>query len=85
MTTNVAPLFGCFPICLTFVAIGVIGILAVAAVGLNRTGPNLPEPEVASAAPTPPGYGPPSWRVVALIFAIVLLHFVLLLWCWPDL
>ena len=41
-----APLFACFPVCLTFVAIGIVGMLVVALGMYNRTPlEDRPEPE----------------------------------------
>lgn len=79
------PLFGCVPVCLTFVAIGFVGLVVVLVVGTNKEGPNAPGPD----REAPPGVGvasgaPPGW-VIVLIFVIVLLHFALLLWVWPEL
>jgi len=79
------PLFACFPVCMTFVAIGIVGLVVVMVMGTNRDGPNAPDadPTADATTETDPGF-PPLW-VVALIFAVVLLHFAVLLWIWPEL
>ncbi|MBA4187096.1 MAG: hypothetical protein C0467_03675 [Planctomycetaceae bacterium] len=79
------PLFACFPVCMTFVAIGIVGLVVVMVMGTNREGPNAPDanPPTDMTTETEPGF-PPLW-VVALIFAVVLLHFAVLLWIWPEL
>lgn len=75
------PLYACFPICLTFVALAVLGMLVFVTGVYSRE--QLPD-----AAPAPTDEGPsgrpPLW-VAVLIFVAVLLHFVLLLWLWPEL
>ncbi len=82
------PLFGCFPVCVTFVAIGIVGLIAVLIVGTNREGPNAPDssppPELIGPSNGVESGVPPLW-VMALIFAVVLIHFAILLWLWPEL
>jgi hypothetical protein len=78
----VTPLLACFPVCMTLVAVGFVGLLAVLLIGTNREGPNVPVD--APADPAAPSDAP-SWRLVALIFAVVLIHFAILLWIWPEL
>ena len=52
------PLFACFPVCLTFVAIGIVGLIVVAMGMYNRT-PLDDKPEPATG-PSPYGVtGPP--------------------------
>jgi len=80
------PLFACIPVCLSFIALGVVGLFVVLIMGTNHEGPNAPVDAIPSAdteADPNPGR-PPLW-VVALIFVVVLLHFALLLWVWPEL
>ena len=76
------PLFACFPVCMTLVAVGFVGLLAVLLLGTNREGPNAP---VDGPADPAAGSDLPSWRLVAVIFAVVLVHFAILLWIWPEL
>lgn len=81
------PLFACFPICLSFVALAVIGLVVVIA-GMHKSGAtpgDEPAPgEPRDHAPQIQSGRPPAW-VMVLIFVVVLLHFVLLLWFWPEL
>ncbi|MCE9565368.1 MAG: hypothetical protein K8U57_25320 [Planctomycetes bacterium] len=77
------PLFACFPVCMTFVAIGIVGLVVVLIMGTNREGPNAPVDAIQTDTDTDPGF--PPWWVVVLIFAVVLLHFAFLLWLWPEL
>lgn len=79
------PLFACFPVCLTFAALGVLGLL-VLVTGLYSRGLPQEEPEESGAPPVEerPSGRPPLW-VVLLIFAAVLIHFVVALWLWPEL
>ncbi|MBA4066970.1 MAG: hypothetical protein C0501_25330 [Isosphaera sp.] len=74
------PVFACFPVCLTFVSLALVGLIVVAA-GVVR--PSA-DPPPAPGAPVP-GTGPPPWWVVVLIFVGVLVHFALLVWLWPEL
>lgn len=78
------PLLACFPMCLTFVALAVLGLLVLATGAYSRVMP-AGEPEEPAADP-PDGSEsgrPPLW-VAALIFAVVLLHFAVALWLWPE-
>jgi len=81
------PLFACFPVCLTFVALAVVALLVVAT-GMVGPGPGASaETEHPGSDPAAAGsdHGPPPWWVVVLIFVGVLVHFVLLAWVWPEL
>jgi hypothetical protein len=77
------PLFACFPVCLTFVALGVLALL-VFVTGMVGAGPGasasdrpIPEPEYELT-------GPPRWWVTALIFIAVGIIFFLLNWAGAD-
>ena len=77
------PLFACFPVCLTFVAIGIVGVLVVAMGMYNRT-PLDDKPEPASG-PSPYGVtGPPPWWVFPLMLLAVALVMLVLAWYWPE-
>ncbi|MFO0822092.1 MAG: hypothetical protein U0792_03060 [Gemmataceae bacterium] len=75
------PLFACFPICLTFTAIGFVGIFAVVLMGLHNEEPDTAAKEEDAA---PEESNRPRWWIVVLIFAVVLLHFLVVIWIWPD-
>lgn len=76
------PLLACLPVCMSLMAVGFFGLLVVFIVGTNREGPNAP-----ADAPADPTEASdlPSLRLVVLIFALVLIHFAILLWIWPEL
>jgi len=69
---------------MTFVAIGIVGLVVVLIMGTNREGPNAPDdtPPADETLDKDPGF--PPWWVVVLIFVAVLLHFAVLLWIWPE-
>jgi hypothetical protein len=79
------PLFACFPVCMTFVALGILALL-VLVTGMVGTGPGAAtdpdhEPETRdTGGPT----GPPAWWVVLLIFSAVTLSFFFLNWVGAD-
>jgi hypothetical protein len=77
------PLFACFPVCLTFVAIGIVGLLVVALGMYNRT-PLEDKPEPASAPPPSGATGPPPWWVFPLMLLAVALVMIVLAWYWPE-
>ena len=79
------PLFACFPVCLTFVALAFVALL-VMATGMLGPGAD-PDPPAAPVAEEPPdpATGPPSALVFVLIFAAFFLPFLLLLWLFPEL
>ncbi|MDB5307553.1 MAG: hypothetical protein JWO38_1755 [Gemmataceae bacterium] len=72
------PLFACFPVCMTFVSLSIVGAIMILA-GAGRDG--LPESggdeQPAPGSPETAG-GPPPWWVVVLIFAAVLVGMLLL-------
>jgi len=80
-----SPLLACFPVCLTFVALGILALL-VFITGMVGTGPGATadadsEPAtVDTSGPT----GPPAWWVILLIFIAVALSFFLLNWIGAD-
>jgi hypothetical protein len=79
------PLFACFPVCLTFVALGIVALLVVVT-GMVGPGPGASADSPEDSTPPPgqnPGTGPPPWWV-ALIFLAVALIFVLLNWVAAD-
>ena len=80
------PLFACFPVCLTFVALAVVGLLVMVAgmysSGANPTDAEAP-PEMRSSVDDA-NTGPPRWWVIVAIFAAVLAAGVLLALISPD-
>jgi hypothetical protein len=81
------PLFACFPVCLTFVSIAIIGVIVVVFDMANRVSTDEP-PEPADGAPaasTPQSAAglPPLWvfPVTLLVLAVLLL---VLAWYWPE-
>jgi hypothetical protein len=77
-------LLACFPVCLTFAAIAVIGLLVVVA-GLYSSGAGEPDPSAAmQSSLDETETGPPRWWVVVVIFAAVLLAGILLALISPD-
>ncbi len=79
------PLFACFPVCMTFVALGILAVLVIAT-GVVGPGSGADPDPLDTAAPEP-NYGttgPPRWWVVVLIFAAVVVVFLLLNWAAAD-
>ena len=74
------PLFACFPVCLTFVAIGIVGVIVVASGMYNRA--PLPGEEVPEAD-GPPSGRPPLW-VLPLMMLVLTLVMLVLNWLWPE-
>lgn len=75
------PLFACFPVCLTFVSIAIIGVIVVV-FGLSNHTP-LNECADATQGATQPRKLPPLWvfPVVLLILTVLMLG---LAWYWPE-
>lgn len=73
------PLFACFPVCLTFVAIGIVGVIVVAFGLYNR----LPQEEDA-AADARPATGPPPLWVFPVVLVLAILAMLVLGWYWPE-
>ena len=73
--TATMPLFACFPVCLTFVALAVIGLLVVATGMYSRaeqqrdTGPAVESRSLLDDSET----GPPRWWIIVAIFASLIL------------
>jgi hypothetical protein len=75
------PLFACFPVCLTFVAIGIIGVIALLCGLTNR----LPEDDAPLSEPTPtPGSGPPPLWVLPVMLLVLTAVMLALAWYWPE-
>lgn len=73
------PLFACFPVCLTFVAIGIVAVVVVAFGMYNQTAPLNDE----TSADAPPSERPPLWVLPLMMLALLLLMMVLN-WYWPE-
>ena len=73
------PLFACFPVCMTLVALGILALLVIAT-GVVGPGPGASPEELDAGTPAPDDgpTGPPPWWVVVLIFAAVAVVFLLL-------
>jgi predicted MFS family arabinose efflux permease len=73
-------LFACVPICYTFAALGIIGLIVVitGAHHLEKIDQQSDEKTT-----TEPGYGPPRWWVMVLLFVVIIGHF-LLIWAWTE-
>jgi len=76
------PLFGCFPVCLTFVSIAIIGVVVVV-FGLSNRVSTDDQPEPIDRAAQRASGLPPLWvfPVTLLILAVVML---VLAWYWPE-
>jgi hypothetical protein len=78
------PLFACFPVCLTFVALAVLGLLVMVA-GLYSSGANASDPAAAMRSSVDDAdTGPPRWWVIVAIFVVVFVAGVLLALISPD-
>jgi hypothetical protein len=73
------PLFACFPVCLTFVAIALIGVLVVV-FGLANHIPGDDQPATTDAPRA--SAGPPPWWVLPLM--LLALAALMLAWYWPE-
>ena len=78
------PLYACFPVCLTFVALGVLALL-IFVTGMVGPGPGATD-EVETPRPLDGDgpTGPPAWWVIVLIFAAVAAAFFFLNWVGAD-
>lgn len=77
------PLLACFPVCMTFVAIGIVGAVVVALGMYNRTPLNAPpggETEPSRYDTT----GPPPWWFLPVVFAVLTVVMLVLAWYWPE-
>jgi hypothetical protein len=75
------PLFACFPVCLTFVALAIIALIVVALGMANRIpGDDEPKPDAPSDGTT----GPPPWWVLPLMLLVIALVMLALAWYWPE-
>ena len=78
-----SPLFACFPVCLTFVALGILALL-VLVTGMVGPGPGASATETPNPQRDYGTTGPPPWWVVLLIFLAVALAFFFLNWVGAD-
>ena len=80
------PLFACFPVCLTFVALVVLGLL-VLATGMYSSAEKrkdaAPALEMRSSLDNS-ATGPPRWWVIVAIFAAVVVMWGILALIAPD-
>jgi len=76
-------IFACFPVVLTFAAIGILALLIVAT-GMVGPGAGAESSEHQPATPTYERTGPPPWWVVVIIFLAVALAFLSLDWIGAD-
>jgi hypothetical protein len=77
------PLFACFPMCMTFVALGIMGVVVVE-FGLSNPIPGDDQP-APTDEPSPYGItGPPPWWVIALMLLALALLMLVLGWYWPE-
>lgn len=72
-----APPVACIPVCMTLFALGVAGLVIVLA-GAYRTDPLPPAAPGSTVPPIESGLGPPVWRALAVVFALLLLSIVVL-------
>lgn len=77
------PLFACFPVCMTFVALGILALLVIAT-GVVGTDADPDPLESSTPEPDDGTTGPPRWWVVVLIFVAVAIVFLLLNWAAAD-
>jgi hypothetical protein len=70
--------FACLPVCLTFLALGVLGLIVVATGAYHALDP--PDP----AQPTGPGERAPPWWVFVLIPTAAVVLTLLVIWAAPD-
>ena len=75
------PLFACFPVCLTFVAIAIVMVIVVV-FGLSNRVPGDDEADP-NATPTA-GTGPPPWWVLPLMLLALAVVMLVLAWYWPE-
>jgi hypothetical protein len=78
------PLFACFPVCMTFVALVIVGA-AVVVFGMSTAAPNPDRP----APPDDPSRSgttgpPPWWTLPLMLLALALLLLLALAWYWPE-
>jgi hypothetical protein len=81
-----SPVFACFPVCLTFVALGILALL-VFITGMVGPGPGATaDADETAAAPRydDRATGPPPWWVIVLIFTAVAAAFFFLNWVGAD-
>lgn len=74
------PLFGCFPVCMTLAAIGLVGVLVV----VTGTASHVPRDGDARDAAPGVGSGRPRWWVAVLIAVVVALVYVVMWWLADD-
>jgi hypothetical protein len=79
----VTPLFACLPVCLTFVALGIVGLIVVVTGAYHAL--DLPAPADGTEPPGPkPGEFAPPWWLFVLLPAAVILLTLLTLWLAPE-
>ena len=77
------PLFGCIPVCMSFVAIGIVGVVVVVFGLSNPTPTDGPPPDY--DAPSRYGRtGPPPWWVFVLMMAVLWASVLVVALIWPE-
>lgn len=76
------PLFACFPVCLTFVALAMIAVIVLVFDLHNRRSDDQAIPVINSL---PPGNNPwRLWWVFPVTLLVVLVVMLVLAWYWPE-
>ena len=79
------PLTACFPVCMTFVALGVLALLVfVTGMVGARSGAAADSTDSTEQNHADGPTGPPAWWVILLIFIAVALSFFFLNWVGAD-
>ena len=79
------PLFACFPVCMTFVAIGIVMVIVVVGGLANRVpGDDAPIDPDANPGARTGATGPPPWWVLPLMLLVLTLVMLVLAWYWPE-
>ena len=79
------PLFACFPVCMTFVGIALVGLVVVVLDLANR--PPADEQPASGPATDPAATGktgPPPWWVMVLMVVAIAVTMLVLRWYWPE-
>jgi len=78
------PLFACFPVCMMFVALGILAVAILILDVVNRV-PRDDRPANAIAPRDPKQVmGPPPWWVLPVMMLVLTLVMLVLAWYWPE-